>query len=104
MELKHFDRVLNPNIRVFSDEGIQSDGYVVHSLEAAMWCFFTTETYKDCVLKAVNLGNDTDTVAAIAGGLAGVYYGLNNIPREWVDNIVKVDFIMGICRKFQNKL
>ena len=55
-------------------DDIISDGYVVHSLEAAIWCLYTTNNYRDCVLEAVNLGEDTDTVAAIAGGLAGALY------------------------------
>ena len=48
-----------------------------------MWCLRNTDTFKDCILKAVNLGDDTDTVAAIAGGLAGLAYGLENIPEKW---------------------
>ncbi len=59
---------------------IKSSGYVVDSLEAAIWCLVTTDSFAECVLKAVNLGDDTDTVAAIAGGLAGLYYGYNAIP------------------------
>ena len=54
---------------------IISSGYVVHTLEAAIWCLLTTDSFLDCVLKAVNLGDDTDTVGAIAGSLAGIYYG-----------------------------
>lgn len=73
---------------------IRSSGYVVDTLEAAIWCFLTTDTYKECVLKAVNLGDDTDTVGAVAGGLAGYYYGLDHIPVEWIDIIPKKDLIL----------
>ena len=59
---------------------IHSSGYVVDSIEAAAWCLISTESYGECILKAVNLGDDTDTVAAIAGGLAGLFYGVENIP------------------------
>ncbi len=62
---------------------IRSTGYVVDTLEAALYCLCKTNSYKDCVLKAVNLGEDTDTVAAVAGGLAGIYYGVNAIPPAW---------------------
>ena len=75
------------------EEQIKSSGYVVHTLEAAIWCFLNTDNYKDCVLKAVNLGDDTDTVGAVAGGLAGLYYGYNEIPKEWLDVIPKKDWI-----------
>ncbi|MBQ8932682.1 MAG: ADP-ribosylglycohydrolase family protein [Lachnospiraceae bacterium] len=69
------------------EEEINSSGYVLDSLEAAVWCLITTDTYADCVLKAVNLGLDTDTTAAIAGGLAGLYYGRDSIPEEWLHTI-----------------
>ena len=58
---------------------------MIDTLEAAIWCLLNTKTYKDCVLMAVNLGEDTDTVAAVAGGLAGLYYGYEYIPNEWID-------------------
>ena len=59
----------------------------------------TTDNYKDCVLKAVNLGDDTDTVAAIAGGLAGALYGYEAIPKEWRDTLIKRDFIEELCER-----
>ena len=71
---------------ILEDE-IKSTGYVVDTLEASIWCILHTDNYKDCVLKAVNLGGDTDTIAAIAGGLAGIIYGYRNIPAEWVNNL-----------------
>jgi ADP-ribosylglycohydrolase len=72
---------------------IKSSGYVVDTLEAAVWCMINTSSYAECVLKAVNLGDDTDTVAAIAGGLAGLYYGYDNIPTEWLNVIQKREWI-----------
>ena len=71
---------------ILEDE-IKSTGYVVDTLEASIWCILHTDNYKDCVLKAVNLGGDTDTIAAVAGGLAGIIYGYNNIPMEWINNL-----------------
>lgn len=68
-------------------EAIKSDGYCEHTLEAALWCFLNTGSYADCVLKAVNLGDDTDTTAAVAGALAGVYYRFEAIPPKWVDQL-----------------
>lgn len=68
-------------------EEIRSSGYVVDTLEAALWCLYHSNTYRDCVLMAVNLGEDTDTVAAVAGGLAGLVYGVggeSGIPEEWI--------------------
>lgn len=80
-------------------DDIISDGYVVHSLEAAIWCLYTTNNYRDCVLKAVNLGEDTDTVAAIAGGLAGALYGYDDIPKKWLDTLYRRDYIEEMCER-----
>lgn len=79
---------------------IKSSGYVVDTLEAALWCFMNTDNYKDCVLKAVNLGDDTDTVAAVAGGLAGIYYGYNNIPQEWINQLARKEEIELLVNQF----
>lgn len=79
---------------------IKSTGYVVDTLEAALWCLYHTNNYKDCVLTAVNLGGDTDTIAAVAGGLAGLLYGCggnNGIPKEWIKQIHRRYWIEGLC-------
>lgn len=75
------------------DQDIISGGYVVDSFKASLWCLLNTDSYKDCVLKAVNLGSDTDTTAAIAGGLAGIIYGYDNIPKEWIKKLQRKDLI-----------
>ena len=72
---------------------IVSSGYVLRSLNVALWCVANTESYKSCVLKAVNLGGDTDTIAAIAGGLAGIKYGDNAIPKEWIEKLANKELI-----------
>ncbi|MGF0006375.1 ADP-ribosylglycohydrolase family protein [Eubacteriales bacterium SGI.150] len=82
-----------------SRDSIRSSGYVVDTLEAALWCLATTDSYRECVLKAINLGDDTDTVAAIAGGLAGGVYGLKAIPREWLKSLQRKDYIEDLCEK-----
>ena len=66
---------------------ISGSGYVVHSLEAALWCFQRTETYAEAVLMAVNLGDDADTTAAICGQLAGAFYGVSGIPAPWRERV-----------------
>lgn len=68
-------------------EYVKSGGYCIDTLEAAIWCFLNTSTYADCVRKAVNLGDDTDTVAAVAGGFAGAAYGLEGIPKGWLERL-----------------
>lgn len=101
-EHKEFSRYA----RIFSDDfaeldvnEIRSSGYVVDTLEAAVWCLLTTNNYKDCVLKAVNLGGDTDTVAAVAGGLAGALYGYDAIPDEWLNTLIRREYIEDMCER-----
>ncbi len=62
---------------------VSGTGYCVASLEAALWCFHTTDSFEQAILRAVNLGDDADTTAAIVGQIAGAYYGLNSIPEAW---------------------
>ena len=80
-----------------SRDEIKSSGYVIDTLEASLWCFLTTDNFKDCILKAVNLGDDADTVAAIAGAFAGLYYGLDAIPEEWVGSLLGKENIYKLC-------
>ena len=76
---------------------IKSSGYVVHTLEAAVWCLITTSSFEEALLKAVNLGEDTDTVGAVAGGLAGLFYGYDTIPASWLSEIQQRDLLEEIC-------
>lgn len=71
-------------INTLDENDIKSSGYVVDTLEAALWCLTTTSDFASCVLMAVNLGEDTDTIAAVAGGLAGIVYGDDAIPARWL--------------------
>ena len=68
-------------------EEIRGSGYVVESLEAALWCFQRTDNFRDAVLAATNLGQDADTTAAICGQLSGGYYGETGIPEEWLTRL-----------------
>ncbi|MET3180635.1 UNVERIFIED_ORG: ADP-ribosyl-[dinitrogen reductase] hydrolase [Variovorax guangxiensis] len=74
-------------------EQIKGSGYCVESLEAALWCFANTGSFEEAVLAATNLGDDADTTAAICGQLAGAFYGVDAIPRDWLDKLVMRDDI-----------
>ena len=80
---------------------IYSGGYVVHTLEAAMFCLMNCSSYADTVLMAVNLGDDTDTVAAVAGGLAGILYGVEGIPPTWIEALKKPDLFRDIVAAYE---
>jgi ADP-ribosyl-[dinitrogen reductase] hydrolase len=103
-ELQFFRRLEGEHFEKLLENEIRSSGYVVDTLEAAIWCLRNTTSYKDCVLMAVNLGEDTDTVGAVAGGLAGLYYGYESIPKEWLDVIVKRENIESLCDSLSKSL
>ncbi len=83
-ETIHFNSTILHDIRSKSHSELRSSGYVIDSLESSLWFFMEKDNYRDIVLSIVNLGEDTDTGAAIAGGLAGLYYGLESIPEDWL--------------------
>lgn len=99
-ELQHYSRIFTEDFGNTPMDEIRSGGYVVSSLEAAIWCVMNSESYSDCVLTAVNLGRDTDTVGAISGSLAGAMYGIDSIPREWVDTLLNQELIDRIIGQF----
>ena len=79
---------------------IRGRGYVVKSLEAALWAFYNCDNFTEGVLMAVNLGEDADTTGAIYGQIAGAYYGESGIPQKWRDNLAKFDLIDSFIEKF----
>jgi len=82
-----------------SEKEIRGSGYVVESLEAALWAFYNSESFEEGVLMAVNLGDDADTTGAIFGQLAGAYYGITRIPGRWVDSVAKREEIIALATK-----
>ncbi|WP_265426680.1 ADP-ribosylglycohydrolase family protein [Chryseobacterium sp. YIM B08800] len=103
LELKVGEYDIDP-LHTLEEEEISSSGYVLSSLEASLWCFLNSESYSEAVLKAVNLGEDTDTTGAITGGIAGIYYGFENIPEEWIEVLVRKEDIEKLCEKLNEKL
>lgn len=83
LEFGVFSQLMKQNLTDLPESEIGSSGYVLDTLTASIWCLLTTETFSECVLKAVNLGGDTDTTGCVAGGLAGLVYGHKAIPPDW---------------------
>lgn len=102
-EFPYFERILNGKLIDLKEDEIKSTGYVMDSLEASIWCLLHTSSYKDCVLKAVNLGHDTDTIACIAGGIAGIYYDAETIPTNWIEQLARVDDILHLAEQLEEK-
>ena len=99
--IEDYNRILEQDIEKFEEKEISSQGYVVSTLEAVLWLFLNSTDYNETILKAVNLGNDTDTVGAITGSLLGLYYGIDNIKEEWKNKILKYNYIIDLCNKFE---
>ncbi len=74
-------------------EEISSSGYVIHTLEAALWSVYHSNSFEDALILAVNLGNDADTVGAVTGQIAGAMYGKSNIPSRWLNALIKPDML-----------
>lgn len=100
-EINRFDRILKEDLSAVKVSEIQSTGYVVHTLEASLWSLLTSKSYNEAVFKSINLGEDTDTTGAVTGGLAGIYFGINEIPQEWINQISRIDEIIGLCNRFE---
>lgn len=99
-EFSYYKNVFTKNIIKADRNRISSTGYVVDTLEAVIWAFFNTDSYKESVLSAINLGGDTDTIAALVGGLSGIYYGWCSIPDNWIQNILKKKEIANIVNEY----
>jgi ADP-ribosylglycohydrolase len=103
-EIDAYHWLLNCNLELAEEHEIASSGYVVDTLTAAAWSLLTSSSFTECVLKAVNLGDDTDTTGAVAGGLAGVCWGIESIPADWIGTLAKSEMIASMADDFSDCL
>ena len=102
-ETEKFNRLLSGKIEELPEEEVRTEGYVIYTLEASIWCLLNSKNYKEAVLRAVNLGEDTDTTGAVTGGLAGLYYGKEAIPQEWIEQLARLEDIKEVLGKLEEK-
>lgn len=95
---------MKENIAELPEDEIKSSGYVLDTLEASIWCFLTTNDFKEAVLKAVNLGEDTDTTGSVTGGIAGMYYRYENIPQRWITKLARYEDIDDLASRLNNSI
>lgn len=100
--VKEVKEIAEGSYREKKREEISSGGFVIHTLEAALWSFYHSDSFSGAVLTAVNLGDDADTVGAVTGQLAGAYYGYSNIPEEWISVLAKRDYIFDLIKHLYN--
>ena len=99
--ISYYSNILEKDIQTFKIDDIKSTGYVVDTLEAVLWTILNTNSYKDSIIVAINLGNDTDTIGAITGSISGLLYGLKDIPSTWSTKLKNIDYIKKLCSKFE---
>lgn len=99
-----YKRLLAEDISKLTIKDIKSSGYVVDTLEACIWVLLKSESYKEAIIGAINLGEDTDTIGALTGGLAGIVFGYDFIPEEWKNKIARKEYLIDIFEEFsENK-
>lgn len=96
-----YDRILKNDIYDYPLDEIKSSGYVVDTLECVLWILLNAETYRDCIVTSTNIGEDTDTIGAILGSMAGIIYGYDNIPVEWLEKLRRKDYLIDLANKFE---
>lgn len=101
LELKLFENILNKDISKINKDELSGSGYVVSTLESSLYSFLTSKNYKDSIYKAILIGEDTDTIASITGGLSGLYYGYENIPDKWIKSIARRKEINALIDDFK---
>ena len=99
-----YNRILIDDILKYNIDEIKSSGYIVDTLEASLWMLLNTKSYSEAIIGSINLGNDTDTIAAICGSMAGLIYGLNSIPQKWVNTLLKKDYLFQMLNDFESTL
>ncbi len=99
-EKRYFAAALASDLATRPEKDIASGGHVVDTLTASLWCLLTSRDYTETVLKAVNLGGDTDTTGVATGGLAGVYYGLASVPTRWHTAMARARDLECLFKKF----
>lgn len=96
-----YSRILKEDISKLNIDDIKSSGYVIDTLEASFWVLLKSKNYKESIIGAINLGNDTDTIGAITGSMSGIIYGYDDIPKKWLDKLVKKNYLEKLCNDFE---
>lgn len=99
--IEKYNRLLKTNIKDYKIDEISSKGYVVDTLECALWIVMNAKNYRETIISSTNIGNDTDTIGAIAGSMAGIIYGINSIPKTWINKLLRKDYLIDLALRFE---
>lgn len=100
--IRSYRRILDGNLAALSAHSLNESGYIVDTLEAALWATLKETSYENAVKEAIHLGYDTDTVAAVTGSICGILYGAESIPEEWQNELLNRDYLEELCRAFSS--
>jgi len=98
--IDHYDKIFNHTLHLLNEADIKSTGYIVDTLLSSIWCILKSDNFEESLLTAVNLGNDTDTIGAMTGSIAGLIYGYGAIPSNWLESIYGLDLYEDIINQF----
>lgn len=99
--ISKYDRLIKEDISDLKINDIKSAGYVVDTWECALWILLNSKSYKEAIIASTNIGNDTDTIGAIVGSMAGIIYGYNSIPEKWLNSLKKRDYLIDLSINFE---
>lgn len=102
--IERYRRILKHELKAAIEDDIKSTGYVVDTLEAAIWVTLNTNSYEEAIIEAVSLGDDTDTIGAITGSIAATIYGIEAIPERWITKLRKIDYIKNLVTGYSDVL
>lgn len=102
--VERYNRILKNNIKEYSINEIKSNCYVVDTLECALWIFLNSKDYEETIIASTNIGNDTDTIGGIAGSMAGIVYGVDSIPKNWLNKLQKKDYLIDLALRYEEAI
>ncbi|MBQ9853790.1 MAG: ADP-ribosylglycohydrolase family protein [Bacilli bacterium] len=100
--LSKYDRLIKEDITKLKIDDIKSSGYVVDTWECVLWILLKSKSFKETIIATTNIGQDTDTIGAIAGSMAGIIYGMDETPKQWLDTLIKKDYLINLANKLEN--
>lgn len=100
--ISKYDRLIKEDITKLKIDDIKSSGYVVDTWECVLWILLKSKSFKETIIATTNIGQDTDTIGAIAGSMAGIIYGMDETPKQWLDTLIKKDYLINLANKLEN--
>ena len=99
-----YHSILVDNIESYPIDYIKSTGYIKDTLDTVFWVILNSNSYKEAIIGAINMGGDTDTIGAITGSIAGILYGFEAIPHKWLQKMKRLDYLENMAQKLDNVL